>query len=291
MIKLKDLPFRAMHKSALLHDIYVKTRFRTEIQLFNGAHEVTSTHPSIIHFSLNRAASQYTKAMLCRAARENGMTPVHLNEYARANEMSFLDHLSAEEMQAYRHLFKPEGYCYSAFGGFVRGISELERYRIVFVIRDPRDMLTSLYYSTAFSHVPPADRAKGAHFWNYRDEVRAMSVDDFVLSRKGEYRERCGVYMQELAGRPNVHVVKYEDMIADFEPWLDGILAFCSLTMSTDSRAKLIAEAGQSQNTSENRAKHKRQVTPGDHERKLKPETIAVLNADLAEFLERFDYL
>ena len=56
------------------------------------------------------------------------------------------------------------------------------------------------------------------------------------------------------------------------------------------TRAKLIAESNDSVNTKENKMKHKRQVTPGDHRRKLKPETIAKLNTDLADILTRYGY-
>jgi len=290
-MKIKDLPFKVMYKSALLHEVYVKMRFSTELQLLKGNHSVHNTHPSIIHFSLNRAASQYTKSLLCRCAKENGMTPVHMNEYARSNDLPFLDHLSAQQMQAYQHVFKPEGYCYSAFGGFVRGIPDLDRYLIILMIRDPRDMLTSLYYSTAFSHSPPADRTKGASFLDYRNHVRQMTVDEFVLSRMDEYSERCRIYVQELEDRPNVLVAKYEDMIGDFQQWLDEILSFCSLSMSEAARENLIAAASKSQNTNENQMKHMRQVVPGDYSRKLKPETVATLNSGLADLLGRYGYV
>lgn len=289
-MRLKDIPFQALHKSALLHSSYVKLRFPVEIQLLNGAHRARSTHPSIIHFSLNRAASQYTKKLLCRCARDNGMTPVHMNEYARANEIQFLDRMSDDEFATCRHVFKPQGYCYSAFGGFVRGIPDLERYLIVLMIRDPRDILTSLYYSTVFSHSIPADRGKAAKYVVHREEISAMTVDEFVLSRMNTYRKRYRVYMEELADRPNVHVTKYENMIADYPRWLDDLLTFCSLSISANERNRLIDEAHRSRNISENQFKHRRQVIPGDHCRKLKPETIARLNADLADIITRYGY-
>lgn len=289
-MKPTDIAYRALHKSPLLHSAYVKARFRTEIKLLKGRHEARSRHPSIIHFSLNRAASQFTKTLLCRCAEQNGMTPVHLNEFARANDMPYLDHLTAEEMAPYGHLFKPEGYCYSAFGGFVPGIPEFERFRVVFVIRDPRDVLTSLYFSTAYSHGLPADRAKGERFLANRQSVREMTVDDYVMREMGKYSARYRAYMRALEDKPNVHIAKYEDMIADFPGWLDGILSFCSLTIGDEQRDKLIAAANGSRNPKENKSRHKRQVIPGDHRRKLKPETIDALNADLADILAQYGY-
>jgi len=289
-MRMKDIPFRALHKSPFLHSSYVKLRFPVEIQLLHGDRKATSTHPSIIHFSLNRAASQFTKKLLCRCAKDNGLTPVHLNEYARANDLQFLDRMSEDEFASCRHVFKPQGYCYSAFGGFVRGIPDLEQYLIVLMVRDPRDVLTSLYYSTVFSHSIPADPNKAARFMAYRDQVSRMTVDEYVLSQTENYGRRYRRYMDELANKPNVHITKYETMIADFPRWLDELLSFCSLTISADERKKLIDEADKSRNTNEDRTKHRRQVIPGDHCRKLKPDTIDGLNAAFQDVLARYGY-
>lgn len=290
-MNIKDLPYKAVQSSKLLHDVYVNMRFRTEIQLLKGAHSAGSSHPSIIHFSVNRAATQYTKSLLCRCGKENGLTPVHINEYASANDIPYLDHMSVDQMQAYKHVFKPTGYVYSAFGGFVRGIADLERYLILLMIRDPRDTLTSLYFSTAFSHSIPADRGKADRFVALRNQAREMTVDEYVLSKVEQYQDRYRVYMEELEDWPNVHVAKYEDMILDFPRWLDGVLSFCDLSIGAETRNRLVAAAGASSNTSENLMKHKRQVIPGDHRRKLKPDTIATLNADLADILNRYGYV
>lgn len=289
-MRLKDLPHKTLHSSKLLNDVYVKVRFATEIQLIKGTHRNSCTHPSIIHFSMNRAASQFVKRLLCRCAKANGMTPVHLNEFARATELPFFDHMPAEQFQAYRQAFKPVGYCYSAFGGFVRGIEDLDRYLVVLVLRDPRDMLTSRYYSTAFSHSLPTNPSKAAEFVEFRNQVRSMTVDEFVLKEKDHYCQRYRVYIEELENRKNVHVTKYEDMIGDFETWFDGLLSFCALKIGDDERKRLIDETTKSQKPSENQKKHKRQVIPGDHRRKLKPETISALNADLGDILSRYGY-
>jgi hypothetical protein len=211
------------------------------------------------------------------------MTPAHLNGYASAKGMPFFDRLSANQMETYKQVFKPEGYVYSVFGGFVRGIPELEKYLIILMIRDPRDALTSVYYSNAFTHSMPIGRTNESAFFANRNQTREMSVDEYVLSEKDQYCEKYRVYMKELENNPNVLVTKYEDMISDFPSWLDPILSFCSLSCSEATRNKLIAEARRLQN--------KPQVTPGDYRRKLMPETIAKLNADLADILSGYGYV
>jgi hypothetical protein len=287
---MKDVAVQALQRSNLLHDVYVKVRFPVERQLLEGTHVSSSSHPSIIHFSTNRSATQYVKRILRRLARENGITPADLSEYAFSNDLPFFDHLSPEQMETYTHLFKPKGYVYSHFGGFVHGIRDLDEFLVVLVIRDPRDALTSRYYSKAFSHRLPDRQDRAEVFLAERNRVRQMTVDEFVLEEMGHYCERYRTYMRELDGRQNVLVTRYEDLTGDFPQWLEGVLAFCSLSCNPATRAKLISESQDSTSTKENKMKHRRQVTPGDHVRKLQPETIARLDAELADILARYGY-
>ncbi len=63
---LKNLPPVAQ----ILKNIDQQKRYRTELALIKGIHENSSKHPSIIHFSFNKAATQYVKSMLRRCAVE-----------------------------------------------------------------------------------------------------------------------------------------------------------------------------------------------------------------------------
>ena len=287
---MKDLVKRCFHHSPLLRGIYIRTRFRVERQLLHGTHETANEHPSILHFSLNRSATQYTKRLLCRCAIENGMTPAHFNEYAFQSDMPFLDHLSENQMAKYRHIFKERGYLYSVFGGFVRGIPNLDQYHILVMVRDPRDILTSLYFSAAYSHPLPGDPRKAARFLETRAWAREISVDEYVLAKKDKYADRCRTYIAALRDMPNAHFLKYEDMIGDFLPWLDGLLSRCELSVSHQTKAKIIEEARSSKPERENILKHKRQVIPGDYKRKLSENTVATLNKDLSDVLNAFGY-
>ena len=138
-----------------LREVDLKRKFSVELDLIKGQHQNYNKHPSIIHFSLNKAATQYTRRILEQCAVENGMVPVNIHGYAFHTNFPYLDHLTEEEMKKYQHIFKPNGYLYSVFGGMIEGISDLEKYKIVLMVRDFRDILVSEYYSIAFSHVAP----------------------------------------------------------------------------------------------------------------------------------------
>ncbi|GEM_PF-5408635 len=132
-------------------------RFKVEKALITGKLHTDNQNASILHFSFNKAATQYTKKILQLCSVECGMQPVDIHGYAFDSDYPFLDHLSAEEMQDYAYLFKPKGYMYSSFGGMIVGIPEFENYKIILMTRDPKDILVSQYYSHAFSHAIPAE--------------------------------------------------------------------------------------------------------------------------------------
>ncbi|MDP3921241.1 MAG: sulfotransferase domain-containing protein [Candidatus Omnitrophota bacterium] len=50
-------------------------------------------------------------------------------------------------------------------------------------------------------------------------------------------------YCDQLLYRPNLLFVKYEDMVASFEPWLDGIIEFLGVDAVPEVRSKIIREA------------------------------------------------
>jgi hypothetical protein len=85
-------------------------KFKTELALLKGTRVNSSRHPSIIHFSYNKAATQYVKSILNRCAVENGMVPVGVHDLASHSKVPYLDQLSHDEMKPYQHIFKVQGY-------------------------------------------------------------------------------------------------------------------------------------------------------------------------------------
>lgn len=265
-------------------------RFRLERQLLKGTHRNANTHKSIIHFSVNRAATQYTKGILQQCAKENGLAHARINEYAHHSNFPYLDHLSATEMVQYRHIFKPLGYLYSVFGGMIEGIPNLDSYHVILMIRDPRDVVTSRYFSHAYSHLPPG----GSKIEPFNTRVafaQQAGIDRYVIEWSEQVCQIYQRYLDLLVNRQaNVYVTKYEHMMSDFPTWLDGILDYCELDISATLKQHLLEEAHKTRPKKENVSKHARQATPGDHERKLQPETVAHLNALFSNILAEFGY-
>lgn len=267
-------------------------RFQVESQLLAGTHVNTNKHKSIIHFSMNKAATQYVKNILQEAATANGMTPVSLNEFAFHSTMPFLDHLSAKEMEQYKHVFKPRGYLYSSFGGMIENIDNLEDYLIVLMIRDPRDILVSGYFSMAYSHPEPSKLgSKYEGFMEKRNKAQQTLIDEYVKAESPKvYLVFKRYHDLLLNNRSNVYVTKYEDMISDFQGWLTKLLNYTGLEISEDLKNDFINKHNGLKPKKENKAKHIRKGTSGDYKQKLNEETMQFLNTKFSDILEQYSY-
>ncbi len=189
--------------------------------------------------------------------------------------------------------FQPSGY---AFGGFrsLPGALALPPYacdRTVLLVRDPRDMLTSLYFSLALSHAPPGAGAGGGlvrEFHERRRAVNAMDIDTFALSAAGVVADQYRTVERKLAGIGH-RLYRYEDIIFDKAAWAADMVAYLGLEASATVVARAVAAADQRPPV-EDASAHVRKVTPGDHVEKLKPATIAELNTRLAPVLRAYGY-
>jgi hypothetical protein len=271
----------------------LQRRFRTELELIKGTHKNPNEHPSIIHFSFHKAATQYVSSVLRRCAVENGMVPVAIHDYAFDTDFPVLHFLTAEEMNQYQHIFKTQGYVYTAFGGgMVEGIADLDLYKIVFVARDPRDILVSHYYSVAHSHrVPDRTGNKYERFMKSRAFAKASTIDEWALFRSDRLHDIYVRYQKLLLDPyPHTYRTTYEHMVSDFSSWLRSLLDYAELNVSTGLFESLLQENARMRPREENIQKHVRKGQPGDYRNKLKPETIDALNEKFASILVMFGY-
>lgn len=285
---LRNLPLA----SGYLRTRDLQKRFNVELSLIAGKDVATCDHPSIIHFSVNKAATQYIKRVLGQCAQQCGLVNVGIHDYAFQGDFPYLDSLSAPEMRAYQHIFRPQGYCYAVFGGMIDGVPNLDRYRLVLVLRDPRDVLVSSYFSVAFSHVAPGEGSeKREEFAQMRARAQASTIDEYVLAESERVLDNYERYKRLLTDRyPGTYVTKYEHMTDDFAGWLKALLGYCELDVPNALFTRLVQEHEAKRPRQENAQQHTRKGKPGDHREKLQPETIARLDAKFANILKTFGY-
>jgi len=167
---------------------------------------------------------------------------------------------------------------------------DISTYKIILHVRNPLDILTSFFFSHAYSHsrkesgFNPPDEA--IRQWMYE------GIDTFVTGPRLKWvKDRFSEFNQLRQDHPEITFIKYEEMVSDFPAWLAKFLEPIPIVNKEMLRQGLVAKFASSFDVQkEDIHSNKRQVKPGDHRRKLKPETIKFLKTELAEYLDIFGY-
>lgn len=255
-------------------------RFGPEKKLARGVQLSTSQKPSVLFFTTQKCASRYVDSILAELATGVGLIHADYDAYVA---MARVPRERNPFSGAISRSFRPAGYYYGPIGTY-RQIPNMDAYQVLMQLRDPRDLLTSLYYSTAFSHALISEKVI-----RRRKAALALTVDEFVLNGAKEYASIFEDYCAKLLPQENVLFVKYELMVSDFPAWLKLISSHLGLDGKPEILKQIEAAAEFSVET-EDKYAQRRQVTPGDHLRKLKPETIAQLTEVFKPILNSLAY-
>jgi hypothetical protein len=251
----------------------------------------------ILIYTVHKAASMFLHKIANDVSEFLGITHYSLNHHK--------GYCGVIRQSSWKHFIESTigGDC---FGPIRSGVAEpifpdnLSEHSIILHLRDPRDVLTSLFFSEAYAHV------KNKNCFHPSDEKRNKwekdGIDLFVTERIDRYKERFHHLTSTLLGRENVVFVTYEEMLSDFSHWLDRFLSafthYDSVLHNGDQFPKSFSEihrilqkqySSEFSVISENVFNHKRQITPGDHKRKLRSETIDRLNMEFEQTLTLLD--
>jgi len=289
---------KLLQRIPFFYDIFlqrkIEKKHRHVVDLLNGktTHQI-SNQKSVLHFSINKSATQHVKKVLQKIAKEKMLIPVDYNGYAFATNLPYLDLLSHNDMEQYKHIFRPRGYLYSVLGGMVKNIDKMDEYRIVLTVRDPRDILVSKYFSIAYSHAIPENTGnKREGFLKKRVATKSMSIDEFVLKEYPRVLIRFEAYESELIQKyDHVTVLRYEDMITDYPGWLKKIEQACGVQISSSLFNSLAIDFENRKLKSENKFHHIRKGVSGDYREKLRPDTIQKLEKIFRPYTTSFGYM
>jgi hypothetical protein len=269
----------------------INKNYSLERKVIKGKHQSAGKNQSILLFSIYRAGSTFLGGLMKKIAEEAGLTAVDLDGY-------FYQLGKGKEWEGKGRImidvpYQSTGYFYGPFRTFNRRIRNMEDKKILLVLRDPRDVIVSSYYAL-YSHVTPLLEGKKALRLRMkrRKKEKDQTVDEFVINRLNSnprFLQGYKDYAKELMGKPNVLFLKYEDMVENFGAWLDQLIEFLGMDIRKEFIDRIKAEVD-FKVSKEDIHKHKRQVTPGDHLRKLKPETIDILNEKTREVRKVFGY-
>lgn len=248
----------------------------------------TDAGPSVFLISLPKAGSTLLNRIMRPLCKTAGLTPFSIHN--KLWEMGLNPDTVSGDIPS---LFNERGYVYLGFRGWdpQYPIPACASGRTVFLMRDPRDMAVSQYFSEAFSHKPPGTGTDGKlarQFETRRQEIRQQGIDEYTLTMAPTIRtihDRTFDKLQTVEHR----VWRYEDVVFDKIRWVHEMLDYLNLDVPDQIVERVVAE-NDIRPDSEARDQHVRKVTPGDHRNKLRPETIAALNETFADILSHHQY-
>lgn len=266
--------------------------------MINLIHHPAQAERSIIVFTLHKSASMLIHHLCNKLSHDAGI------QYFSPNLKN--GGLDARVLLTNKGIWHDRHSCYAPIRFYV-DVPDIHEYQILLHLRDPRDVLVSMYYSYCFIHNGEVGGNTG-----YRKEVADQGIDRFVLNMakeekpqiRGDYGtgshvldltgnilKRYRDYIDHVLSRNNATLVKYEEMVTDFPSWLEKFVAPFPVKDKRASVKELVALAPQLFPTrSVDVMQHVRHVTPGDHKSKLKPETIDELDHVFLDVLEALDY-
>jgi len=257
-------------------------RYKNEKKLLKGSLKSDSTSDSILLFTTHKCASTYTTKILGDLAAANDYFCSDIEAYFSLKNIDPRKHFSNQKNRT--KIFNEKGF-YLGPLRYYYPVENIGRYKKVLVLRDPRDVLTSFYYSKKFSHIVISKA-----FYEDRKKYENHDIDQFVLEYLPEIKGVYQVYVDQLLNTENCINLPYELMVSDFNEWLDKLTAFLNLKdIPSDLISKLKANEKSVAPTGE-QTSHIRSKEPGDYLKKLKPETIKVLNGELKEILSKLNY-
>lgn len=184
------------------------------------------------------------------------------------------------------------GYCFGGYRQFpAHAIPLLEHAPTVLLVRDPRDLIVSLYFSLVGSHVLPADDAEGR---NAMREVRAwaskLTLSEFLWSGILQYTRMFEGYVaNRFHGRANVKVYRYEDVIYRKAEFLRDVADWFGWRPSPEAVAS-IAHHADIRPATEQGGAHVRQIHPGNYKAHMTPLEARQVANDLREYMSIFGY-
>jgi hypothetical protein len=248
-----------------------------------------SDAPSVLAFSMAKGGSTLLYNMLTRLAPLAGLTYFSIEDHLFASGVS-----PNRRPTAIGHVFEPRGFCYAGFRQFpAYPVPILHSSRVAFLIRDPRDMITSLYFSLVYSHRMP-DGDKGgtgrAEMEASREALSRTEIDRFAVEAIRTYLRLFEAYVaQGFHWRPNVATYRYEDVIFRKAEWVADLCEWFGWDIPEADRLRVTQEFDELPDQERPR-EHVRQVSPGNHKRHLSPETQQQITAALGEYMDLFGY-
>lgn len=164
----------------------------------------------------------------------------------------------------------------------------LNECRLICLVRDPRAILVSYFYSEAYSHViSKVEKIKEVQLRN-RQNALLLGIDKYVLSRMNFIMERFNILKKILETNDDNVLLQFEEMIGDFDTFYEKLHNFAPLERGV---YRHMYEATRPINNSQNDLlTHRRDGSADNYKNEVHPETLRLMTDRMSMILKSFGY-
>lgn len=244
----------------------------------------TNNKPSIALISIHKTASSYFSTTVLKQV--NGMEQIDYQTCHYSHGDKFTP------------IINPEGYIYGVlriydddhpsrvFTESVIKNIQLNELDIAILIRDPRDVIVSMYYSFGFSHELSSEKSTRQYQLRRRQNIQSMNIDEYAIYVLPQLKEKLRILIRLSHANGHSTILKYDEMITNFKSFFTKLQRAIPVNVAFES--KMYADTRPQ--PVEKFASHRRSGAVGGYKEKLKKETISRINHELKDALDHFDY-
>lgn len=232
----------------------------------------------VLVFTVHKAASLGVYEVMRQVAKKEGW-PLHSANLKKAN---LVEPETAGDPDFYRQLEGKTGLVGPVRMPVAVNEDALKRDRFILHLRDPRDVLVSMFYSWSYSH-PGVDD-------NYRARLREQGVDDFARRESARLKEKYDLYIRGFLSLPQTTFLKYEEFVLDRPSWLRSFLTAAGVDPEQKHYARMAKNNPAANVKKEDIYAHIRKAEPGDYLDKFSGETVSALNDEWRDVLRALNY-
>lgn len=243
-------------------------------------------HPSVYFFTFHKCASSLFGSHF--------LGSIEGRRHVDYEEMIYAGNPKA------RYAFEPYGYAYGPLRISHLSLTDAhDRFRrqvfredfvagrtAIFLIRDPRDIIVSSYYSFGYSHELSVSPEVRTGQLEVREMIQSMTLDEFAAYYADIMLDRFALARNLSEACSAATVLRYEDMILDWDSFAADLSRAAPIPQATLDDIHLRSRPRDVENVDS----HRRSGMPGGFRDKLAPETVARLNAILDGPLSYFGY-
>jgi hypothetical protein len=188
--------------------------------------------------------------------------------------------------------FERDGYVFSGFRQLWL-LHESPRFRSatkLLLIRDPRDMAVSLYFSMRNSHPLPWSGPMRTGITRAREIATDRDVSSFVCEGNADnIFVRLAAFARQVESIPGFKVFRYEDIIWSKRAWCAEIAQHLDMDLPEDV-VNRIADRHDVRPDTERPDHHIRQVKPGNYQVHLDERAVRYVETQCKAAMKFFDY-